>query len=329
MSHNHHHHHHLSVTLDDKDKEPVKIATIIGAISIALNLILGLTKIIVGRIVDSSAVFSDGVHGTGDVLTTIIATISVWIAARKKNEKYNYGYERYASIACLVLSVILFITAGEILIESTEGLIESIREGSMTQEPAFSTMWWISIGLAVTSILLKAIMFFITMYGAKKAKSNAMKADAWHQVIDAFASVASLIALFGYIWLPTNNMLDPIFTYPIAIMVIMVGYETFHTALRELSDHAIDKEKLEEVKEVLLTILKPEQIKLIHSRIFSEKFYLDLYLLMEKGLSLEESDAISDQIKEALFARFDDLKDVYVIIEPDDERHRTQIEASR
>ena len=121
MSHNHHHHHHLSVTLDDKDKEPVKIATIIGAISIALNLILGLTKIIVGRIVDSSAVFSDGVHGTGDVLTTIIATISVWIAARKKNEKYNYGYERYASIACLVLSVILFITAGEILIESTEG----------------------------------------------------------------------------------------------------------------------------------------------------------------------------------------------------------------
>ena len=51
--------------------------------------------------------------------------------------------------------------------------------------------------------------------------------------------------------------------------------------------------------------------------------------MMEKGLSLEESDAISDQIKEALFARFDDLKDVYVIIEPDDERHRTQIEASR
>ena len=113
----HHHHHHI--VLEDHEKEPVKIATIIGIISVILNLLLGITKIVIGRIASSSAVFSDGVHGTGDVLTTVIAVISVWIAAKKKNKKYNYGYERYASIACLVLAVILFLTAGEIIVEST------------------------------------------------------------------------------------------------------------------------------------------------------------------------------------------------------------------
>ena len=76
--------------IEEQEKEPVKIATIIGIISVVLNLLLGVTKIIVGRVVSSSAVFSDGVHGTGDVLTTIIAVISVWIAARKRNNKYNY-----------------------------------------------------------------------------------------------------------------------------------------------------------------------------------------------------------------------------------------------
>ena len=81
----HHHHHHI--VLEDHEKEPVKIATIIGIISVILNLLLGITKIVIGRIASSSAVFSDGVHGTGDVLTTVIAVISVWIAAKKKNKK--------------------------------------------------------------------------------------------------------------------------------------------------------------------------------------------------------------------------------------------------
>ena len=320
----HHHHHHI--VLEDHEKEPVKIATIIGIISVILNLLLGITKIVIGRIASSSAVFSDGVHGTGDVLTTVIAVISVWIAAKKKNKKYNYGYERYASIACLVLAVILFLTAGEIIVESTESLIAGISGEQEETLTVFSELWWVSFSVASLSILVKAVMFFITMYGAKKAGSNAMKADAWHQVIDALSSVAALIALFGYLWLPDNNILDPIFTYPIAFMVIYVGYETFVTAVRELSDHAIDEELMNEVKEVIYTVVKPEEVRLIHSRIFSEKFYLDIYLLLDSSLSLAASDEIADQIKAALFDKFDNMKNAYVIIEPDDEKHRHQIE---
>lgn len=317
------------VDLVEKEKEPVRIATIIGIVSVVLNLLLGVTKIIIGKIVDSSAVFSDGVHGTGDVLTTVIAVISVWIAAKKKNNKYNYGYERWASIACVILSVILFITAGEIIVESTESLITSLQSDTVVETKAFSSMWWVSLSLAIGSIVVKAMMFFITMYGAKKAKSKAMVADAWHQTIDALSSVAAIIALLGYIWLPNKNILDSIFTYPIAIMVIFVALETFKTATKELTDHAIDSEKLEEVKEVLYKVVKKEEVKLIHSRIFSEKFYLEIYLLQDENMTLKDSDDISDKIKEALFNKFDDLKNVYVIIEPNDDQHKKQEEYIR
>ena len=315
--------------IEEKEKEPVRIATIIGIISVILNLLLGVTKIVVGRIVSSSAVFSDGVHGTGDVLTTIIAVISVWIAARKRNNKYNYGYERWASIASLILSVILFVTAGEIIVESSHSLIEIIK-GSETEETiAFTSMWYVSLSLAIASIVIKGIMFFITMYGAKKAHSKAMKADAWHQIVDAFSSIAAIFALFGYVWLPKNNFLDSLFTYPIAIMVIIIGIETFTTAAKELTDHAISNEKMEEVKKVLYTVVKKEDVKLIHSRIFSEKFYLDIYLLQDKSMTLEESDDVADKVKNAIFASFDDCKNVYVIVEPNDETHRKQEENVR
>ena len=315
--------------IEEQEKEPVKIATSVGIISVVLNLLLGVTKIIVGRVVSSSAVFSDGVHGTGDVLTTIIAVISVWIAARKRNNKYNYGYERWASIASLILSIILFVTAGEIIIESTESLIEIIKGGEAEQTIAFTSMWYVSLSLALASIIIKGIMFFITMYGAKKAHSKAMRADAWHQIVDAFSSVAAVIALFGYVWLPNNNFLDSLFTYPIAIMVIVIGVETFQTASRELTDHAISEEKMNEVKKVLYTVVEEKNVKLIHSRIFSEKFYLDIYLLQDKNMTLEESDAVSDKIKNVLFASFPECKNVYVIAEPDDETHRKQEENVR
>lgn len=309
--------------IEEKEKEPVRTATIVGIVSILLNLVLGISKITIGRIMGFQSVFSDGVHGTGDVLTTIIAVISIWIAARKKNDKYNYGYERWSSIAGIVLAVILFATSLSIITESIEGLVHVHEEEAIvTGTPLF----WVSMGLSIASVVLKEIMFYVTYYGAKKAHSTAMKADAWHQRVDALSSIAAILALCGYYWLPENNILDPILSLPIAIMVIIIGVKTFVKSARELTDHAIEKEKLDQVRESLKDIVPLEKIKLIRSRIYSEKFYLDIFLLMPTTTSLKEADDLSDKIKAKLFQDFDDLKDAYVIIEPDDETHRLQEE---
>ena len=109
--------------LEEKEKEPVRTATIVGIVSILLNLVLGISKIAIGRIMGFQSVFSDGVHGTGDVLTTVIAVVSIWIAAYKKNDKYNYGHERWSSIAGIVLSILLFATAFTIVSEAIVSLL--------------------------------------------------------------------------------------------------------------------------------------------------------------------------------------------------------------
>ncbi len=308
--------------IEEKEQSSVKFATVVGIISVILNLVLGVSKITIGRIMGFDSVFSDGIHGTGDVLTTLIATISVWVAASKKSDKYNYGHERWASIAGIVLAVILFGTALEIVTEATTSLIEG--EEAAAESVAYSTLWWVSMGLSIGSVVIKFIMFFVTLYGAKKAHSTAMRADAFHQSIDAFSSIAAIIALLGYIWLPENNILDPILSYPIAIMVIAVGVETFKKSANELTDKAVDAETLENVKETIYEIVPKDHVKLIKSRIYADNFYLDIYLLADENKTLKETDEIADVIKEKLFEKFEDLKDVYVIIEPDDEEHRIQ-----
>ena len=317
-------------SIEEKEKEPVRTATIVGIISIILNLVLGISKITIGRIMGFQSVFSDGVHGTGDVLTTIIAVVSIWIAARKKNDKYNYGYERWSSIAGIVLAIILFVTSITIITEAVEELIPEVsgtRHGASTEGIVTGTpLFWVSMGLSIASVVLKEIMFYITYYGAKKAHSTAMKADAWHQRVDALSSIAAIIALCGYYWMPEDNILDPILSLPIAVMVIIIGVKTFVKSARELTDHAIDSDKMEKVKESLGHVIPLERVKLIRSRIYSEKFYLDIFVLLDASTSLAQADDLSDKIKERLFEDFEDLKDAYVIIEPDDPVHRQQEE---
>lgn len=317
-------------SIEEKEKEPVRTATIVGIISIILNLVLGISKITIGRIMGFQSVFSDGVHGTGDVLTTIIAVVSIWIAARKKNDKYNYGYERWSSIAGIVLAIILFVTSITIITEAVEELIPEVsgtRHGASTEGIVTGTpLFWVSMGLSIASVVLKEIMFYITYYGAKKAHSTAMKADAWHQRVDALSSIAAIIALCGYYWMPEDNILDPILSLPIAVMVIIIGVKTFVKSARELTDHAIDSNKMEKVKESLGHVIPLERVKLIRSRIYSEKFYLDIFVLLDASTSLAQADDLSDKIKERLFEDFEDLKDAYVIIEPDDPVHRQQEE---
>lgn len=319
--------------LEEKEKEPVRVATIVSTISIVLNLLLGISKITIGRIMGFSSVFSDGIHSTGDVLTTIIALIAVWIAAFKKNNKYNYGHERWASIASLILSIILFMTAATVITESTESLISQVQEiingTAAPSDVAGTPLFWTSMGLSIATVVLKEVMFNITYYAAKKAHSTAMKADAWHQRVDALSSIAAIIALSGYYFMPNNNILDPILSYPIAIMVIMIGVEVFRKSARELTDHAIDEEKMNKVKASLKEVVPLEKVKLIQSRIFSEKFYLEIYLLEDESTTLKEVDTIADKIKEKLMNDFEDLKNVYVIAEPDDEIHRNQVEMMR
>lgn len=311
------------IDLVPSEKEPVKVATIIGIITALLNLGLGVSKRIIGKTMGYNAVFSDGIHSTGDVLTTIIAVISVWVAAKKSSRTYNYGHERWASIACLVLAIILFVTAGEIIIESSESLAEILKEGNNgPSSNVGSPFFYASLSLAIASVAIKFIRFFITRYGAKKAHSKARVADAWHQIIDALSSIAAIIALTGFYYRNGKNILDPILSYPIAVRVIFIGIETFKQSTRELTDHAIDHDKRKEVKDILSKYIERSKIKEVKSRIFSEKFYLDIVLLEDQEKTLKEADRLSDQRKEDLRKHFDNLKDVTIRTIPDNPEHQ-------
>ena len=89
-----------------QEKEAIKASKV----SIFINLILSVLKLMAGIIASSMAMVTDAIHSATDVFSSIIVIIGVKIANKKSDASHPYGHERFECIASIILSVILVIT---------------------------------------------------------------------------------------------------------------------------------------------------------------------------------------------------------------------------
>ena len=94
----------------NEDKEFERIATRVSAVSIAVNTVLSLGKLLVGILARSGAMISDAVHSASDVLSSFIVIIGVKLSRREADREHPYGHERFECVAAIVLAVLLAMT---------------------------------------------------------------------------------------------------------------------------------------------------------------------------------------------------------------------------
>lgn len=79
----------------------------VSKVSIAVNLVLSLFKLLAGILGHSGAMISDAVHSASDVFSTVVVMIGVRAASKKADRQHPYGHERMECVAALVLSIVL------------------------------------------------------------------------------------------------------------------------------------------------------------------------------------------------------------------------------
>ena len=68
-----------------------KIAMKVSTVSIIVNMVLSLLKLLAGLIASSGAMVSDAVHSASDVFSTIIVMIGVQVSGRQSDKDHQYG----------------------------------------------------------------------------------------------------------------------------------------------------------------------------------------------------------------------------------------------
>ncbi|MGM9566982.1 MAG: cation diffusion facilitator family transporter [Clostridia bacterium] len=284
-----------------------KLVMQVSVSSIVVNLVLSVIKAAAGVMAHSGAMISDAVHSASDVFSTFIVIFGYNASRKKSDTEHPYGHERMECVAAVILASILFIVGLEIGIGGVHKILAG-AEGNL-DAPGAAALW-----AAVASIVVKEGMFWYTRWGAKKVRSDALMADAWHHRSDALSSVGSFIGIFGArLGFP---VLDPIASLVICLFILKAAAEVFRDALRKMVDHACDEDTVSRLKRSISEEKGVEHLDMIRTRLFGSKSYVDVEIAVNGGLSLNSAHHIAENVHDKVEREFPEVKHCMIHVNP-------------
>lgn len=276
----------------------------VSIITIIVNILLGVIKMIAGIVGNSAAMVADGMHTASDVVTTVLVIVGVKMASKEADREHPYGHERFEPVFGKLISLFLALTGVMIGIEGIKTLIAG----------EYSRPEPIALVAAVISIVVKEGMYWYTLHTAKKIKSVAMEADAWHHRTDAFSSIGTFVGILGASmgW----TFLDPLTAVIVSIFIIKVGIDLYMQSAHQLIDQAAPQDMADQIKTLTENIEGVEGVHNLKTRLFGSKVYVDLEIYVSKKITVEEGHQIATKVHDVLEGTIEEIKHCMVHVEP-------------
>lgn len=292
----------------DKRRKAAERVTIIGAV---LDTVLGILKILIGVIANSSALIADGIHSLSDLLTDFMVVAVLRLSHRAPDTNHPWGHGRFETVGTVALGVILVAVGGAMAYDSVSLLFAA-------EPPALPT--WPALVAAALSIVGKEWIFRYTLRIGKELQSDLIIANAWHSRTDAFSSIVVLLAvagaMFGIWWL------DALAAVLVALLVGKIGWDLVAKSVTELVDTALPEDRVEELREQVLNVDGVISVHSFKSRLMGSQSLLEMHLQVAPHLSAAEGHYIGDKVVCQLQNRFDHIGHVIFHIDTyDDEVH--------
>lgn len=294
-----------------KKEEPAwehKVAMKVSGVSIAVNLLLSLFKLLAGILAHSGAMISDAIHSASDVGSTFVVIVGVNLSSKKSDKEHQYGHERMECVSSIILSGLLLATGIGIGMNGIENIIKSTSGASIAIPGTLALI------AAVVSIVVKEWMFWYTRSAAKKINSGALMADAWHHRSDALSSIGAFVGILGArLGYP---ILDPIASIVICVMIAKASIDIFRDAIDKMVDHSCDAKTEESMKREILKVPGVRRVDLLKTRLFGSKMYVDIEIAADGNISLFDAHDIAENVHHTIENKFKDVKHCMVHVNP-------------
>ena len=285
-----------------------QIAMKVSAVSIVINLVLSVLKLIAGIVAHSGAMVSDAIHSASDVGSTLIVIVGVRLSGKQSDQEHPYGHERMECVSSIILSGLLLATGIGIGISGLGNIVKS------TSGKAIEIPGMLALIAAVVSIVVKEWMFWYTRGAAKKINSGALMADAWHHRSDAMSSVGAFVGIFGARM--GYPILDPIASVVICLLIGKASIDIFRDAVDKMVDRSCDRQTEESIRRTVLSVEGVKRVDLLQTRLFGSKIYVDLEIAADGTQTLDEAHQIAEHVHHAIEHTFPDVKHCMVHVNP-------------
>ena len=295
------------------------LAMKVSGVSIAVNLLLSVLKLIAGILAQSGAMISDAVHSASDVGSTFVVMIGVTLSGKKSDKEHQYGHERMECVSSIILSGLLLATGLGIGLGGVENILKSSHGEAIAIPGALALV------AAVVSIVVKEWMFWYTRGAAKIINSGALMADAWHHRSDAMSSIGAFVGIFGArMGFP---ILDPLASVVICLLIVKASVDIFRDAIDKMVDHSCDETTEEQMRETILKVDGVQRIDLLQTRLFGSKMYVDIEIAADGAQTLDAAHDIAERVHHAIEETFAEVKHCMVHVNPINDCHGQPTEA--
>lgn len=267
----------------------------VAAVSLIVSCTLAAAKLIIGFLIGSLALISEGLHSSVDLIATAVTLAVVRISDQPADKKHNYGHGKFESLSALGVIALLYVLAGGIVMEA----FSRLREGG--EPPTITALPFVVLAIDIVANFWRSHALH---KAAKATGSHALAADALHflsDVIGSFAVIAGLaLAAFGYPWG------DAAAAIGVAIIIGMLGLRLGRTTIETLLDRAPEG-VADAVEGVIRSVPGVIAVERTRVRMVGPTYFIDSTIMVPRTLPIDRVNDIKCKAENAVGAEFGDV----------------------
>ena len=282
--------------------------TLAGALA---NCLLTIIKVAAGLVGHSAAMVADGVHSLTDLISDFIVMIFVKISSKDGDRDHGYGHGKFETLATLIVSAMLLVVGVKLLYDGCTAIYHHLH-GDTLVAPGMITLY-----MAGLSILIKEVLYQVTVRVGREVDSQAVIANAWHHRTDAISSVGSLVGIAGAIYLGDNwVILDPLAGCIISGFIFMVSVRMALVAVNELMEASLPQDEQDDITAIILGVKGIDDVHELKTRRNGRSVIIDVHIVVNPDITVLVAHEMTIEAEEKLRERFGNESQIYIHVEP-------------
>ena len=265
-------------------------------IAVVVAVALLLIKLAAYRATGSTAVFSDAMESLVNVVASLLAVWSVWMAHRPADRTHPYGHGKAEFVSAAIEGGLVVAAAGAVA-------VKCVNDFGAPEQPLQNIDW--GLLLLASTVLVNGVVGGWLLHLGKSGGSAALEADGIHLLSDAWTSGGAIISLIlvrstGMQWI------DPVIALLMAVWLVWCGWRVVRRSLGNLMDEQ-DLGDLDRVQKLLDqhcrdggTVPRVCSFHKVRSRHSGREHWVDFHVQLPASTDLHTAHELATRLEDEI-----------------------------
>ncbi len=281
-----------------------KLRTALLSITVAIALII--IKLVFGVITNSVSILASAVDSFLDLSASSVNYFSIRKSEKPADHDHRFGHGKAEGLAGLFQCFVIGVSSIYLIYLSVWRLLNGGNLQALD----------LGIIVIVFSIIVSLLLARYIRRVAKETESIALNADSLHYQFDVYTNIGIVIAL-TIIKFTDLNLIDPIISIVIAVLIIWSAKDIVMQSLNILMDKELPEEVVTEIEEIIINH-NPEvrSFHKLRTRNAGSVKFIEFHVVMNYKLTFVKSHELAEDIIKEIEAVIPN-SEVTVHVDPD------------